>query len=202
LHYEALSDEIKTGNALTKKEAESLFAFFENNKIFRWSDANNDCEDRANGICLLLDQWNIPNGKGWVFSGYIFKKIGYLKNLWKYHVAALIPLSEKNTTKYYVIDPATSDKLLLIDEWAANVTDNPHSYYLLKDGGYYIFPENKIEKNKWIKRNKRNFSWTMQGLSGINGVSGSGKARLAFNKGRVKKTKKLFRELMHIKPQL
>ncbi|MEO6219879.1 MAG: protein-glutamine glutaminase family protein, partial [Ginsengibacter sp.] len=118
------------------------------------------------------------------------------------HVAALVPVKEIENTEYYIIDPATSDELLPISEWAANVTDNPHSYYVIKKGGYYIFHTRKIEKNNWFKRNKGNYNWTMQGLSGINGLSAIGKAQLAFNKKKVLKTKRLFRELILMKPAL
>lgn len=197
LYDYALSDELKTDKAISKQQAEKLFTYFKSNPLFRWQDANNDCEDRANAICILLDEWKIQYGKGWVFSGYVFKKIGYLKNLWKYHVAALLPVKEGEEINYYIIDPATSGKLITIEEWAANVTDNPHSYHLIKNGNYYIFHPRKIEKNNWYKRNKGNYNWTMQGLSGINGVSSKGKAQLAFNKKRLLKTEKLFKELMN-----
>jgi hypothetical protein len=110
LHARSLSDEILSGNAITKQVAEKLFVFFKNCPLFRWADANNDCEDRANAICILLDQWEMQNGKGWVFSGYVFKKTGFLKNLWKYHVAALLPVREGDEVTYYIIDPATSDR--------------------------------------------------------------------------------------------
>jgi hypothetical protein len=191
----ALSDEIETDKAITKGEAEKLFALFKDCATFRWRDANNNCEDRANAICILLDEWEIQNGKGWVFSGYIFKKPGFLKNLWKYHVAALLPVQEAAAINYYIIDPATSDKLESITDWASNITDNPHSYYLIKKGDYYIFNPFKIEKCNWFKRNKRNYNWTMQGLSGINGVSSRGRAQLAFNKKKVLKTVGLFKAL-------
>ena len=115
-------------------------------------------------------------------------------------MAALLPVKEEGKINYYIIDPATSDKLVTIADWAANITDNPHSYYLIKNGNYYIFNAKKIEKNNWYKRNKRNYNWTMQGLSGINGVSGKGKAQLAFNKNRVVKTKKIFEELKNLQP--
>lgn len=200
LFDQSLSDEIDTANSLSKAEAEKLFGFFKKCKTFRWQDANNDCEDRANAICLLLDEWKIPNEKGWVFSGYVFKKIGYLKNLWKYHVAAAVPVMENNQIIYYVIDPSTNEYLTNVSDWAANVTDNPHSYYLIKSGKYYIFNEKKIKKNNWYKRNKGNYNWTMQGLSGINGISSKGKAQLAFKKNKVWKTKKDFNELKYQSP--
>ena len=200
LYDHFLSDVIATDKAITKQQAERLFIFFKECSLFRWSDANNNCENRANAVCILLDEWNIQNGKGWAFSGYVFKKIGYLKNLWKYHVAALIPVSESTEISYYIIDPATSDTLLTVEDWAANITDNPHSYYLIKNGSDYIFNTRKIEKNNWHTRDRRNYNWTIQGLSGINGVSRIGKAQLVFNKKRILKTKKLFRELENKKP--
>lgn len=200
LFDQSISDEIGTGNSISKAEIEKLFSFFKACKTFRWQDANNDCEDRANAICLLLDEWKIPNGKGWVFSGYVFNKIGYLKNLWRYHVAATLPLMENGEIVYYIIDPATNEHLTTVADWAANVTDNPHSYYIIKKGEYYIFNEKKIKKNNWYKRNKGNYNWTMQGLSGINGISSKGKAQLAFKKNKVRKTKKDFNELRYQNP--
>ncbi|MDQ6763231.1 MAG: protein-glutamine glutaminase family protein [Bacteroidota bacterium] len=198
----SLSDEIKTYNSISKAGAEKLFTFFKECKTFRWQDANNDCEDRANAICLLLDEWKIPNAKGWVFSGYVFHKIGYLKNLWKYHVAATVPVMENEEVTYYIIDPATNEHITTVADWAADVTDNPHSYYLIKKGEYYIFNEKKIKKDNWYKRNKGNYNWTMQGLSGINGISSKGKAQLAFLKNKVRKTKKDFSELKNQNPLL
>ena len=202
LYDHGLSDEINTRGALTKLRAENIFNFFKNNSLFRWNDAHNNCENRANAICILLDEWEIQNAKGWVFSGYVFNKIGYLKNLWKYHVAAVLPVLEEEEINFYVIDPATSSKLLKVEDWAANVTDNPHSYYIIKESKYYIFNENAIKKHNWYKRIRRNYNWTMQGLSGINGVSARGKAKLIFNKKRVPKTKKYFEELKNAKPDL
>ncbi len=202
LFVQALADEIETDKAIEKSGAHTLFTFFKECKTFRWQDANNDCEDRANAICLLLDEWKVPNAKAWVFSGYMFNKIGYLKNLWKYHVAAAIPLKEDGQISYYIIDPATNNCLTLLADWAANVTDNPHSYHLVKKGQYYIFNEKNIKKNNWYKRNKGNCNWTMQGLSGINGLSSKGKAQLAFLKNKVRKTKKEFNELRYKNPLL
>lgn len=200
LFANTLSDYIEANNAVNKEQAEQLFSFFKNNSTFRWSDANNDCEDRANAICILLDEWKISNGKGWVFSGYVFNKIGYLKNLWVYHVAVLIPVKEENEVNFYIIDPATADRLVTLFDWAANVTDNPHSYYLIKRGDVYIFHPGNIKKDNWYVRDRRNFNWTIQGLSGINGVSSKGKAQLRFNKRRVEKTLHTFKELKKARP--
>lgn len=192
-----LSDELNSYRLLSKKQAETVFEYFKRNKLFRWRDANNDCEDRANAICILLDEWKIQNGKAWVFSGYMFNKTGFLKNLWKYHVAALLPVANGKEISYYVVDPATSKSLIDIKDWAANVTDNPHSYHLVKSGSYYIYNEHRIRKNNWYKRNKGNYNWTMQGLSGINGITSKGKAQLAFNKKRLLRVKRSFKELLN-----
>lgn len=198
----ALSDELSDGKHISKQQADSIFNFFKQSKLFRWQDANNDCEDRANAICMLLDAWNIPNYKGWVFSGYFHnKESGSLANTWNYHVAALLPVSEHNQVNCYIIDPATVDSLATIDYWASNITAIPYSYYFIKQSHYYIFPGKKIEKDNWYKRNKRNYRWTMQGLSGINGVSSIGKAQLSFKKERVKAAQRAFTALKHNKPQ-
>ncbi|MDQ6902370.1 MAG: protein-glutamine glutaminase family protein [Bacteroidota bacterium] len=190
-----ISDVIDSENAMTKENAKAIFNFFHKSKLFRWQDANNDCEDRANAICILLDEWNIPNAKSWVFSGYMFKKKGYLENMWKYHVATILPVKENEKINFYAIDPATNRHLTLVKDWAENVTDNPHSYYILKNGTNYIFDPRTIKNKTWSKRNKGNFNWTMQGLAGINGLSSKGKATLAFNKKKVMKTKDAFIKL-------
>ena len=49
------------------------------------------------------------------------------------------------------------------------------------------FLTKKLKKDNWYTRNKQNYKWTIQGLSGINGVSKIGKAALSFNKNRIKK---------------
>jgi len=202
--YEAsLSDIAINTKTITKEAAESVFNYFKAHPLFRWSDAHNDCEDRANAICILLDEWGIPNYKGWVFAGaYLKKQEGSLINLWNYHVAALLPVSESGENHFYVIDPATSTALQPIAKWAATVTDRACSYYFIKDSDYYIFTDSKICKDNWFCRNRRNYNWTMQGLAGINGVSKKGQAALSFNKKRLKHIKDRFRMLRYSKPQL
>ena len=201
IFYNKLADELSDDKTITKTKAEEIFSFFKNCDLFRWQDANNDCEDRANAICILLDKWNIPNYKGWIFSGYFLKKnLGSLQNGWKYHVAALLPVKENDTTEYYIIDPATSQNLITISEWATKITAGETSFHFIKHGVYYIFPIYKIEEKEWHKRDKRNHRWTMQGLGGINGLSAKGKSQLAFNKNRVTATMQRFKKIMHQSP--
>ncbi|HEX8313396.1 MAG TPA: protein-glutamine glutaminase family protein [Flavisolibacter sp.] len=189
----SLADDLPGELSVTKSQAEQIFHYFKNAGLFRWKEANNDCEDRANAICILLDSWGIVNCKAWVFSGYFRRKgFGSLTNRWNYHVAAALPVQEENGLVYYVIDPATCSQLTTLDRWALQVTESDTSYHFIKHSDYYIFPGKKINKDNWYKRNKRNYNWTMQGLGGINGASSKGKAQLAFHKKAVKQTEKSF----------
>ena len=196
-----LSDIVLETKTVSKEQAQQIFNYFKNHPLFRWSDANNDCEDRANAICILLKEWNVPNYKGWVFGGaYLKRQEGSLMNLWNYHVATALPVDENGEIAFYIIDPATSPQLEHISTWAEKVTDMACSYYLIKDSNYYIFPPYKLFRDNWYRQNKQNFKWTIQGLAGINGVSKSGQAAVAFNKHRIKNTEKEFRKLKYRKP--
>lgn len=191
-----LSDTTAPNDTISKKDAERLFDFFKNCSLFNWKDSHNGCEARADAICVLLDEWKIPNYKGWVFSGaYLKNHIGGLKQYWNYHVAALVQVAENGSIMSYIIDPATSNSLQILNDWAANVTEYPHSYHLIKYADYYIFPNQKINKDNWHTRNKQNRKWMIQGLASINGLSPAGKARLCFNKKRIEKTAIAFTQL-------
>lgn len=197
----SLTDESPVETGVSMELAQKVFDYFKQSPLFRWKDANNDCEDRANAICILLDQWAVANAKAWVFSGSFLRKDGgNLTNRWNYHVAAAVPVQERDKIVYYVIDPATSTQLVPVEKWALQITENPNSYHLIKQGLYYIFPAGKINRDNWHKRNRRNLNWTMQGLSGINGASPIGKAQLAFLKQRVKETRGRFNKLKIQKP--
>ena len=196
-----LSDAVPPAIFVKKEVVEKLFSFFKESPLFRWQDANNDCEDRANAICILLDEWNLPNYKGWVFSGnFLAGEEGNLINNWKYHVAAIVPVQDGNETNFYVIDPATLQQPDTILNWATGITDLPFCHYLIKLNNYYIFPHKRIQRDNWFKRNRQNYKWTIQGLSGINGVSKIGKAQICFNKSRINKTEQNFRYLRKSKP--
>ena len=197
----AISDAVDPKKTITLSKAEKLFLFFKNCPIFNWTDVHNNCEARAEAVCVLLDKWQIPNYKGWVFSGAFLKNhIGGLKQLWNYHVAALLPVLENGQLQFYMIDPATSDTLQTLDNWAEKVTEYPHSYHIIKLAEYYIFPSGKILKYNWFKRDKQNQKWTIQGLASINGLSGTGKAQLCFRKKKIAITAKTFKNLMHQNP--
>ena len=107
---------------------------------------------------------------------------------------------DKDVLNFYVIDPATLTAPDTILNWASNITDLPFGHYLIKYSRYYIFSHEKIERDNWFARNKQNYKWTIQGLSGINGVSKTGKAALSFNKNRIRKTEQKFIHLLKNKP--
>lgn len=201
LYEYELSDATDAANIVSKADAEKLFLFFKEHTLFRWSDWHNGCEARADAICVLLDQWRIPHYKGWVFSGnYLKKHIGGLKQHWNYHVAPLLQVKENDRIVWYILDPATSKMLQTIEDWAANITEYPHSYHFVKLSHWYIFHEKKISASNWYTRNRQNRKWMIQGLAGINGLSATGKARLCFNKSRLKNTAAIFNQLKKHQP--
>ncbi len=196
-----LSDIDVPTHSVNKQLAETVFNYFAQQKIFGWKNTHNGCEGRADALCVLLDEWKVPNYKAWVFSGaYLKKHVGALKQNWKYHVAAAIPVEESGKTVYYVIDSATAPALQQIETWAADLTLFPHSYYFIRLANWYIFPHKKILTSKWNSRNKQNRKWMIQCLAGINGLTPSGKARLCFNKSHLKKTALVFEKMKKEKP--
>jgi len=190
------SDAVDPEMIVSKALAEQLFLFFRSHKLFNWIDSHNGCEARADAVCVLLDEWKIPNYKGWVFSGKFLKNhVGGLKQNWNYHVAPMLPVKEAGSIIYYMLDPASANNLQRIEDWAANVTEYAHSYYMIKEPQWYIFPGKKITRRNWHLRNRQNRKWMIQGIAGINGLGAKGKAELCFNKGRIKNTFKLFEQL-------
>ena len=191
-----LSDTAEPASTISKADAEQLFLFFKQHPLFKWQDSHNGCEARADAVCVLLQHWNIPHYKAWVFSGsYLKDHIGGLKQNWNYHVAPLLPVEENEETIMYVIDPATGSSLQQMDNWAGAITAYPHSYHFIRLPNWYIFYEKKITPYNWHPRNRQNRKWMLQGLAGINGLAASGKARLCFNKGRLKNTERAFEKL-------
>lgn len=199
---ESLSDEVVKEWYVSKNVAENIFAYFQNSPLFLWSDIHN-CEDRAEAMAILLSHWDFPHYKAWLFDSYFLKKeSGSLHNEWNYHVCLMIPVKEGDSENldYYVIDPAHSSQLQKMSAWANGLTKDAYSYHIIKNAFTYIFPTGLITQQNWHFRNKQNFKWTIQGLSGINGVSNSGKAAVTFKKYLVKKTLKRFTELKNTKP--
>jgi Glutaminase len=196
-----LSDITDSSKTVSKQQAGAIMQFFAAQPLFTWTKSNNGCEARADAVCLLLQQWDIPHYKAWVFSGkYLKNHLGGLKQNWNYHVAALLQVMEAGEIVHYIIDPATSQELQTLYNWAANITDFAHSYQLIKEPHWYIFAGNKITAYNWNSRNRQNRKWMIQGLAGINGLSAKGRAALVFNKSRIKKTAMAFEKLKQQQP--
>lgn len=196
-----LADVIDEGNTLCLADAELLFTFFKEHPLFNWKDSHNGCEARADAVCVLLEEWKVPHYKAWLFSGsYLKNHIGGLNQNWNYHVAPLLPVKENGQLALYVIDPATGNSLQPMYGWAAAITQYPHSYHFIKLPHWYIFHRGKISASNWHRRNLQNRKWMIQGLAGINGLNAIGKARLCFNKGRVKNMARAFEGIKRQSP--
>lgn len=181
---------------VSKQDAENLFNFFNKHPLFNWANANNGCEGRADAICVLLDKWNIPNYKAWAFGGaYLKSHVGQLKQNWKYHVAPLLSVEHNGEVIDYVLDPSTATSLKPVEDWAADITEIPHSYYCIRHSRWYIFPTKRISILKWNIRDKQNRKWMTQCLAGINSLTATGRAKLIFNRKRVKRVTTAFEKL-------
>lgn len=196
-----LSDVTDVSKTVPKELAEKLMAFFTAHPLLNWKNSHNGCEARADAVCVLLQEWDIPNYKAWVFSGqYLKKHFGALKKNWNYHVAPMLQVIENGRLIYYVIDPATSASLQTFYNWADNLTQYPHSYHLVKEPHWYIFSAKKVTANNWNSRDRQNRKWMIQGLAGVNGLSPKGRAALVFNKSRIKRTLLAFEQLKRQAP--
>lgn len=193
-----MSDDFAEGKVVNDQTAEKIFVMLARVSIFKWGTTHNYCECRAEASSLLLNAAGIPHAKAWVFGASFLRKhyIGGLKNLWNYHVAIALPVDTVEGLLWFVIDPSVASGPVLLCDWAASVTDYSHSYHILKESQYYIFPEGNIVKDKWHKRNRQNFKWTIQGLAGVNGLTNTGKAQLVFKKNKIYTVRKEFDKLL------
>lgn len=191
-----LSDITDSSKTVSKQQAEAIMRFFAAQPLFSWNHSNNGCEARADAVSVLLECWEIPHYKAWVFSGkYLKNHLGGLKQNWNYHVAVLLQVEEAGELIQYIIDPATSSQLQTFYNWSASITDFAHSYQVIKEPHWYIFAGKKITAHNWNSRNRQNRKWMIQGLAGINGLSAKGRTELVFNKRRIKNTAVAFEKL-------
>lgn len=196
-----LSDITDSSKNVSKEQALSIMQFFAAQTWFNWTKSHNGCEARADAVSVLLEQWGVPHYKGWVFGGrFLHDHVGALKQNWKYHVAVMLQVEEDGQARKYIIDPATSPGLQSFYDWASGITDLAHSYHLVKEPHWYIFPGKKITANNWHARNRQNRKWMIQGLAGINGLDAKGKAALVFNKESIRRTKLAFEQLKSKSP--
>ncbi|MGG9970807.1 protein-glutamine glutaminase family protein [Ferruginibacter sp. SUN002] len=204
LFDDSLSDITPPYNTVSEKQAEKLFTYFKEHPLFNWKNSHNGCEGKADAVCVLLDEWGIPNYKAWVFGGAYLRKnyVGELMKYWNYHVAAVLAVEKDGKIIQYVLDPATADTLQTVEDWAAGITYISHSYHCTRQAHWYIFSGKSIINEKWNKRNRRNRKWMIQCLAGINSLTIVGKAQLCFKKTQIKKTLLAFREAKKNKPDL
>lgn len=206
--YGGISLQIDESKFVDYATAEKIYTFFKTSELFKWNDYNN-CEDRANAISILLDAWQIPNYKVWVFSGqFLIKDNGLLTDRygvrWKYHVAACLPVKVDNQLKFIALDPSTTQELKDISFWANNVTEKQYSYYFLTSSNKYIWggKGKNISQNSFFDRNNTNYEYTIQRLAGFNGLNWKDKRemRRPSGKEKLKKTETDFNNLKNNKP--
>jgi len=168
--YKPLSENLEL-NPICRQLADSLNKTFINSKSFDWTDRRNNCEDRANGVSILLDKWGISNGKAWCFSGKNAKyksRKGTLKG-WSYHVATFILVKENNLIDTLIIDPLTSNKLLSIREWSNEISNTKGNLYFITSNEKY--QQNSVSLNPTWKLSIDNYDNTLKGLTRYNNYS-------------------------------
>lgn len=172
IHYIQLSEKMDI-NPICNAKADSIFKTFLTSKAFDWTDRKNNCEDRANAICLILDKWGVSNGKAWLFGGKnasYGNKLGTLKG-WSYHVAACIFVRQDNgQIDTLVIDPLTdSEKAVNIRSWSSLITRNPTNIYFITSNAKY--QQNMVSLTPTWKFSNDFYEETIEGLTRYNNFS-------------------------------
>jgi hypothetical protein len=206
---EESSNDLDSSQFVSHSIAQKYYSFFEESDLFIWTDVANNCEDRANAVSILLDAWDVPNYKVWIFNGSFLKKeksklCGDCPDniCWGFHVATVIPYKENGTFKHCVVDPATLDKKSSVNEWGENLTCSGTTYYMFTNGKKYIFSKSGTQfgKDTFWNRNSKNLKWTFEGLAGINGKNFWHAMGKPFKKKKIKKLKADFARLKENNP--
>jgi hypothetical protein len=200
LYDYSLGDSFPDIELACMETVQRAFHFLQQQPMFNWHKSHNFCEARAEAASLLLAAAGIYHAKCWVFGAAFLRKgyVGGLKNNWNYHVSVAVPTVNVNELAWMVLDPAMADEPQALYEWASNITDYPHSYHFVKDPQLYIFPAGSVVHDKWHKRHPRNFRWAMQGLAGVNALTPTGRAQLAFCKRRIDAVTRQFVQVRNI----
>ena len=199
LYHFRMADRLDACEPVEQAVVQQLFGQLAAEPVFGWQRQHNFCEARAEAASLLLEAAGLPHAKCWVFGAAFLHKgyVGGLLHHWNYHVAVAMPVWQDGRLQWLVLDPSTASGPTSPEAWASAVTAYPHSYHLLKQADYYIFPAPGSKKPNWHRRHHRNFRWAMQGLAGINGLTPTGKAQLAFSRQKIARTTRQFRQLLH-----
>jgi hypothetical protein len=171
-------------------------------KCFDWKDRSNNCEDRANAACILLDEWGISNAKAWCFAG---KSAGYkngkgkLKG-WSYHVGALVIVEHEGQIDTMVIDPLTSPtELLTIRKWADTISFNQGNLYFTTGNNRY--QQNAVALKTTWKDSKDYYDATIKGLTRYNDYNNRQKRKtLDYLMERIVRVTKEFYKLYYNPP--
>lgn len=169
--YRPLTEEI-TESGLCRKKADILFNIIKRSGAFNWNDSNNNCEDRANAVSLILDSWNIPNGKAWIFQGVTFDPSNYQGTLggYTYHVASCILVKDGDNTEYLIIDPLMNrEKLQTVQDWADKIATKAMNVFILTSNKHY--QQTKVGPDLTWKEREDHFEDTMNGLTKYNNFS-------------------------------
>jgi hypothetical protein len=163
-------------SVVNEDELNKIFQEMKTSKLFKMQDCNN-CEDRANAIAYILQKRGFTVAKFWLFgegkisigkSGYLLqsKKCG----TWGYHVAVGLKLDKNGITETVIIDPATKDSPVTLDNWAASlIQKNQIGFLIIKDPKFYSYPvnNNKFQADDlWLKTDD-NLWKTAGGLCGF-----------------------------------
>ncbi|MDG1332463.1 MAG: protein-glutamine glutaminase family protein [Crocinitomicaceae bacterium] len=171
-------------------------------KCFDWTNRSNNCEDRANAACLLLDAWGISNAKAWCFAGknanYLNGK-GTLKG-WSYHVAAFVLVENEGEIDSLVFDPLTSTTLMTIKEWSNEISATSGNLYFTTTNKRY--QQNKVAMTTTWKSSDDSFDRTLKGLTRYNDYSSRRKRKTRhFLDARIISVTQAFFELLYIHPK-
>lgn len=85
-----------------------------------------DCYARAHKAALDLDEMGIVSGKAFV-EGEMYFKMKHAEFGWSYHVANLVLVKKGNKLVPTIIDPATFDRPVPVEEWKAFLLKDPKS---------------------------------------------------------------------------
>lgn len=175
IEYLKNSDNITLSN-ISMEKAQELFIEMKRAPLFNMKDCNN-CEDRANAIAYILTKRGYTVAKFWLFGEgkiSLSNEIYLLKSqkcgTWGYHVAIGLQVIIDNKQETVILDPATQDKAVLLENWALPlIQENRTGFLIIKDYSFYTYPvlNDKFQANSvWISKDVE-LSKTACGLCGI-----------------------------------
>ncbi len=158
---------------ICQEKLDSIFQALKKSAAFDWTDEKNNCEDRANAVSLILDSWEIPNGKSWMFSGQTFDENVFNGTLggYSYHVAGTILIrNAEGGCDTMIIDPLMNNqKALPLQEWVHALTRTQGNVYVLTRNDHY--QQTEVSAHLIWKPRAQYFQQTLEGLTRYNDYS-------------------------------